>query len=90
MRYGNFAELKRNRLGRPDLATVKWRAEAAEATVSTARGSNGQPQAPALGAPRGTRGAPRYDDLQCLAQDPALDAAHALVLGVAGRRGRRG
>jgi protein-disulfide isomerase-like protein with CxxC motif len=27
MRYGNFAELKRNRLGRPDLATVKWRAE---------------------------------------------------------------
>jgi hypothetical protein len=27
MRYGNFAELKRNRLGRPDLATVRWRAE---------------------------------------------------------------
>jgi len=27
MRYPNFAELKRNRLGRPDLATVKWRAE---------------------------------------------------------------
>jgi protein-disulfide isomerase-like protein with CxxC motif len=26
-RYGNFAELKRSRLGRPDLATVKWRAE---------------------------------------------------------------
>jgi hypothetical protein len=27
LRYGNFAELKRNRMGRPDLATVKWRAE---------------------------------------------------------------
>jgi len=27
MRYGNFAELKRNRMGRPDLATVRWRAE---------------------------------------------------------------
>ena len=27
LRYGNFAELKRARQGRPDLATVKWRAE---------------------------------------------------------------
>jgi protein-disulfide isomerase-like protein with CxxC motif len=27
MRYPNFAELKRNRLGRPDLAAVRWRAE---------------------------------------------------------------
>jgi len=26
-RYGNFAELKRSRLGRPDLPTIKWRAE---------------------------------------------------------------
>ena len=31
-RYGNFAELKRTRLGRPDLATVRWRAaQAAQA-----------------------------------------------------------
>jgi DSBA-like thioredoxin domain len=29
VRYGNFAELKRARLGRPDLPTVKWRAEQA-------------------------------------------------------------
>ncbi len=27
VRYGNFAELKRVRLARPDLATVRWRAE---------------------------------------------------------------
>lgn len=27
LRYGNFAELKRTRLGRPDLPTVRWRLE---------------------------------------------------------------
>lgn len=27
VRYGNFAELKRSRLGRPDLPTIKWRQE---------------------------------------------------------------
>jgi protein-disulfide isomerase-like protein with CxxC motif len=27
VRYGNFAELKRTRLGRPDLATIRWRSE---------------------------------------------------------------
>ena len=29
VRYGNFAELKRTRLGRPDLPSVKWRLEQA-------------------------------------------------------------
>lgn len=27
VRYGNFSEVKRSRLARPDLATVRWRAE---------------------------------------------------------------
>lgn len=35
-RYGNFAELKRSRLGRPDLATVRWRAEQQKQQQSTA------------------------------------------------------
>jgi protein-disulfide isomerase-like protein with CxxC motif len=38
IRYGNFAELKRTRLGRPDLATVRWRAE--------------QPKQPPAGSPQ--------------------------------------
>jgi hypothetical protein len=37
LRYGNFAELKRNRLGRPDLATVKWRAEQQQAQAPAQR-----------------------------------------------------
>ena len=38
MRYGNFAELKRNRMGRPDLATVKWRAEQQQKQAPAPRG----------------------------------------------------
>lgn len=36
VRYGNFAELKRTRLGRPDLPTVKWR-QAQQGSATQAR-----------------------------------------------------
>lgn len=36
VRYGNFAELKRSRQGRPDLATVRWRTEQQKQSPSPA------------------------------------------------------
>jgi hypothetical protein len=36
VRYGNFAELKRTRLGRPDLPTIKWRQEQQASAPPTA------------------------------------------------------